>query len=328
VFWGAVEEEDAMDISAIVSGGSFAAIPLRSPSRVLGMICLASSERRRLSGETKVTLRTMADEVGMALENALLYRQLQEHIEELEKANRELRGLDEMKSNFISAITHELKQPLALIGGYAQTVYDYYDSLTFEEEMHCLRVIIERTQFLTALVEDLLDISMLEMGRIRLQSEELDLVALARKAAEEYIKEETAQPVIVDFPRDFPCVVADARRIEQVYSNLLSNAVKFSEGRGEIRITGAVEGDRVWVRVEDQGAGIDPSQLEKIFDRFYQADATPRRLYSGVGLGLFICRQLIEAHNGRIWAENRPEGGSAFVFELPLDPGSEDGGTR
>ncbi len=325
VFWGAVAEEDTEDISTIVPEGSFAAIPLRSPSRVVGMICLASEEKKRLSGETKVTLRTMADEVGMALENALLYRQLQEHVEELEKANRELRSLDEMKSNFISAVTHELKQPLALIGGYAQTVYDYYDSLTFEEEMHCLRVIIGRTQFLTALVEDLLDISMLEMGRVRLRSEELDLAALAHKAVEEYVKGESAQPVIVDFPQDFPRVVADARRVEQVFSNLLSNAVKFSEGLGEIRVIGMAKEDRVQVRVEDQGVGIDPAQLEKIFDRFYQADATPRRRYSGVGLGLFICRQLIQAHRGRIWAENRPEGGSAFVFELPLDPGSGGG---
>lgn len=325
VFWGALEERENHDIFRMVPEGSFAAMPLRSPSRVLGMICLASRARHRLSGESRATLRTMADEVGMALENTLLYRQLQGHVEDLEKANRELRGLDEMKSNFISAVTHELKQPLALIGGYAQTIYDYYDNLTYEEEMHCLRVIVGRTQFLTALVEDLLDISMLEMGRIRLQSEELNLAGLARKVAEEYVKSGTMQPVSMDFPDDFPSVVADARRIEQVFSNLLSNAVKFSEGRGEIRISGMVKGDRVQVRVEDQGMGIEPSQLGRIFDRFYQVDATSSRAYSGVGLGLFICRQLINAHKGRIWAENRPEGGSVFVFELPLDPkpGSE-----
>ena len=291
-------------------------------SRVLGLICLASEQRKRLSGESKDTLRAMADETGIALENALLYLELQGHILELEKANLELRGLDEMKSNFISAVTHELKQPLALIGGYAQTIYDYYDNLTFEEEMHCLRVIMERTQFLASLVEDLLDISMLEMGMIRLQSEELDLVALVRKAAEEYVTSRVRQQVIVDFPPDFPTLIADARRIEQVLSNLLSNAVKFSGGEGDIGVSGKVAGGRVQVCVEDEGVGIDPSQLDKIFDRFYQADATSSRPYPGVGLGLFICREIIEAHNGRIWAENRPEGGSAFVFELPLDPGS------
>ena len=322
VFWGALDESETPDIFRMAPEGSFAAIPLRSPYRVMGMICLASRERRRLSGERRATLMTMADEVGMALENTLLYRQLQGHVEELEKANRELRGLDEMKSNFISAVTHELKQPLALIGGYTQTIYDYYDNLTYEEEMQCLRVIGERTQFLAALVEDLLDISMLEMGKFRLQSEELNLSGLARKVAEEYVKSGTGQHIEVDFPGDLPGVVADARRIEQVLSNLLSNAVKFSDGRGEIRISGRVKGDRVQVRVEDQGMGIEPSQLAKIFDRFYQADATTSRPYSGVGLGLFICRQLIEAHKGRIWAENRPEGGSVFIFELPLGPES------
>jgi signal transduction histidine kinase/HAMP domain-containing protein len=322
VFWGSLQDAETEELSHILQEGSFAALPLRSPSRVLGLICLVSAEKSRLSGESKATLRAMADEVGIALENALLYLELQEHIVELERANRELRGLDEMKSNFISAVTHELKQPLALIGGYAQTIYDYYDNLTYEEEMHCLRVIMERTRFLSSLVEDLLDISMLEMRRIRLRLEELDMVALVRKAAEEYIRAGEEQPAVVDFPEDFPPLIADAKRIEQVLSNLFSNAVKFSGGRGEIHIAGTVVGDRVQVRVEDQGAGIDSSQLERIFDRFYQADATSRRPYSGVGLGLFICRQLIEAHNGRIWAENRPEGGSAFIFELPLDAGS------
>ncbi|MBN2027021.1 MAG: GAF domain-containing protein [Actinobacteria bacterium] len=322
VYWIATQDAAAEELSHILPEGSFVALPLRSPTRVLGLICLASQEKRRMSGDSMETLNAMADEVGIALENARLYMELQEHIVELERANRELRSLDEMKSNFISAVTHELKQPLALIGGYAQTIHDYYDNLTYEEEMHCLRVIMERTRFLSSLVEDLLDISMLEMSRIRLRLEELDLVALVRKAAEEHIRGGEEQFPIVDFPEDFPALTVDAKRIEQVLSNLFANAVKFSAGRGEIRITGRVKGDRVQVRVEDQGAGIDPSQLERIFDRFYQVDATPRRQYAGVGLGLFICRQLIEAHNGRIWAENRPEGGSVFIFELPLDAGS------
>jgi signal transduction histidine kinase len=327
MFRGSVDECEEDEVSRMVRGGSFTALPLRSPSRVLGLVGMASARRHRFSGESKATLRAMAGEVGIALENALLYLELQGHIAELEKANRELRGLDEMKSNFISAVTHELKQPLALISGYAQTIYDYYDNLTYEEEMHCLRVTIERTRFLSSLVEDLLDISMLEVGRLRMRSEELDLAALAHRAAEEYIPGGEEQPVTILFPPEFPFVVADAKRIEQVFSNLLSNAVKFSDGRGEIRISGEIARGHARVRVEDLGTGIGAAHLDKIFDRFYQADATSRRPYPGVGLGLFICRQIIEAHGGRIWAENRPEGGSAFIFELPLDPGrgSEDG---
>ncbi|MEW6555398.1 MAG: ATP-binding protein [Actinomycetota bacterium] len=325
VFWDSVLESQAEEIPCITPDGSFVALPLRSHSRILGLVFLASPQRRRLSGKAKANLQAMADEAGITLENAMLYMELRRHIAELEKANLELRGLDEMKSNFISAVTHELKQPLALIGGYAQTAYDYYDSLTYAEEMHCLRVIVERTQFLTSLVEDLLDISMLEVGRIPLRCEEVDVSELARKAAEQYVNREGEQPVSVVFPEDFPTVLADAKRIEQVLSNLFSNAVKFSGGRGEIRVVGEVADGHVQVRIEDEGVGIDPLQLEKIFDRFYQADATSRRPYPGVGLGLFICRQIVEAHNGRIWAENRPEGGSAFIFELPKDPGPEGG---
>ncbi|MDY6795529.1 MAG: ATP-binding protein [Actinomycetota bacterium] len=320
-FEAIVQSESGFDPDFPVE--SLVALPLQSPTRVLGLICLAADGRRGLSEGARGTMRAMADEVGIALENAMLYMELSDHIEEVERANRELRTLDEMKSNFISAVTHELKQPLALISGYAQTVCDYYDSLTFEEEMHCMRVILERTQFLTGLVEDLLDLSMLEMGRTRLHLEELDLAGLAARKAREFALA-TGQEVIVDLPSPFPRVSADARRIEQVLDNLLSNAVKFSHGRGVIHVRGRLKDAGVEVRVEDQGVGIESSQLDRIFDRFYQADASTRRLYPGVGLGLFICRQLIEAHGGRIWAENRPEGGSAFIFELPGD--SEAGG--
>lgn len=320
VFIDVVQESVPGEMRAMLPEGSFAALPLRSPTRVLGLICLASDEVRLLAGETKRTLRALADEVGIALDNALLYRELQEHVEELEKANRELRSLDEMKSNFISAITHELKQPLSLIGGHAQTIYDYYDSLTPEEEMHSLRVIMERTRFLSSLVDDLLDLSLLEMGRIQLRRETLFLPKIAEKVAREYEDKETGQPLVVDFPEDFPPVVADARRLEQILSNLLSNAVKFSRGKGEIRIRGLAVDDRVQVKVMDEGIGIDPTQLHRIFDRFYQVDASPRRPYTGVGLGLFICRQLVEAHGGKIWAENREGGGAVFTFEIPVNP--------
>jgi two-component system sensor histidine kinase/response regulator len=312
------DEGDEKMMYSALPARFFTALPMQSTKRVLGLICLASVEDKPISGDVKKTVQAMADEVGVVLENAMLYIELQNHVEELERANRELRTLDEMKSNFISAVTHELKQPLALISGYAQTVYDYYDSLTYEEEMQCMRVVLERAQFLAGLVEDLLDISMLEMGRIRLHREELDLVALARKAAEEYAAAGEGQSITVDFPPSFPLVVADARRMEQVLSNLLSNAVKFSNSEGKIIVSGLVKEDRVEIKVEDQGVGIDPSQLERIFERFYQADASTRRPYPGVGLGLFICRELVEAHGGRIWAENRPEGGSAFVFEIPI----------
>lgn len=324
VFVSASGESPPPGLRGLLSEGAFAILPLCSPARTVGLLCLGSPGRGSLSPEARRTLEAIADEVGIALDNAILYRELREYVEELERANRELRGVDEMKSNFISAVTHELKQPLSLIGGYAQTLYDYYDSLTYEEEMQALRVILERTRFLTSLVDDLLDLSLLEVGHIKLHKEEFDLVELCSRLAEEYGDRGEGQPIVVDFPPDFPRLVADARRMEQVLSNLLSNAVKFSEGRGEIRICGEVSGDTARIRVMDQGVGIDPVQMPRIFDRFYQADASTRRQYPGVGLGLFICRQLVEAHGGRIWAENRPEGGAMFTFEIPLS--TERGG--
>lgn len=305
--------------------GSVVILPLGTAKRTLGLICAASATGLYLGEESRRTLTALADEVGTTLENAVLYRELQAYVEELERANRELRSLDEMKSNLISTVTHELKQPLSLISGYAQTLRDYYESLTYEEELQCLKVILERTEFLSRLVDELLDLSVLEMGRLRLYKEECDLEELARKVASQQADRDPGQPVVVDFPPDFPPVRADARRMEQVISNLVSNAVKFSGGKGEIRVEGEVVGDRVRVRVMDRGIGIDPSKLERIFDRFYQADTSIKRPYSGVGLGLFICRELVEAHGGRIWAENRLGGGAIVSFEIPRDGEEGDG---
>lgn len=318
VIWDDMNRSAPSEWREIFPSGSAVFLPLRSTKRFLGFLCAHSTAAHKLSADAGRTLEAMADEVAIALENALLYQELQAHVEELEQANRELRTLDEMKSNFISAISHELKQPLSLISGYAQTIRDYYETLTYEEEMRCLQVIVERTGFLSSLVDDLLDLSQLETGRLRLHKEECDLVEIVRRVVSEHAVRSPTQPFVVDFPEEFPTLVADARRLEQVISNLLSNAVKFSEGQGEIRVEGRVKGDRVQVKVMDRGIGIEPSQLHRIFERFYQADISTRRAFSGVGLGLFISRELVEAHGGRIWAENRPGGGAVITFELPL----------
>ncbi|MDI6874550.1 ATP-binding protein [Candidatus Solincola sp.] len=324
VFLEVGEIADVSGLARLFPAGSAVLLPLRSAKRTLGLICAASTSALHLGEESRRTLSALADEVGTALENAILYRELQEHVEELERANRELRSLDEMKSNFISTMTHELKQPLSLISGYAQTIRDYYESLTYEEELQCLQVILDRTEFLSRLVDELLDISLLEMGRVRLHREECDLEGLARKVASQQAAKNPDQPLVVDFSPDFPLVKADARRMEQVLTNLVSNAAKFSEGKGEIRIEGRAVGDRVRVRVLDRGIGIEPSQLKRIFNRFYQVDASIKRPYSGVGLGLFICRELVEAHGGRIWAENRPGGGAVVSFEMPREEEKPD----
>lgn len=325
VFLEPGEEELNPALAGLFPGGSAVILPLRSPRRTLGLICVACSGVAHLGEDSRRTLSALAGEVGTTLENAVLYRELQAYVEELERANRELRSLDEMKSNFISTITHELKQPLSLISGYTQTLRDYYENLTYEEEIQCLQVILERTEFLSGLVDELLDLSLLEMGRVRLHKEQCDLEALARKVASQQQARNPNQPVVVDFDPHLPRVMADARRMEQVLTNLVSNAAKFSEGKGEISVEGRSAGDRVRVRVLDRGIGIEPSQLRRIFDRFYQVDASMKRRYSGAGLGLFICRELVEAHGGRIWAENRTGGGAVITFEIPLGEGGPDG---
>jgi two-component system sensor histidine kinase KdpD len=120
--------------------------------------------------------------------------------------------------------------------------------------------------------------------------------------------------------------MADARRMEQVLTNLVANAVKFSDEKGEVEVRGSPGEDEVMVEVMDRGRGIDPEKVDRIFDPFFQEDFSIRRPYPGVGLGLHVCRQLVVAHGGRIWAENREGGGARFVFTLPLRAGEREGG--
>ncbi len=293
-------------------------LPLGTQQRVLGMVLFAiSGEPSRFKGHTADILSAMAFESALSLENAILYQELKEKVEALEKANRELRSLDETKNNFISMITHELRQPLALISGYAQTIQDYYEELSVEDEMQCIRVILERAEYLSRMVDDLLDLSAMHHGSLRVYPENLDLKALAEQVVARFGSLYPGVRFSVSFPQDYPPVMADSRRMEQVIANLVSNAVKFSDERGEVEIKGWHRGEEVFIEVLDRGRGIDPEKLNRIFDPFFQEDYSIRRPYPGVGMGLHVCQRLIMAHGGRIWAENRKEGGARFVFALP-----------
>jgi len=311
------------------AGGDLAlnCLPLATQQRVLGLVVFALPHGEgRLSGHTGDILSVVAFESALALENAILYRELREKVEALEEANRELKSLDQAKNDFISMITHELKQPLALISGYAQTIHDYYEELSVEDEMQCIRVIVERAEYLSRMVDDLLDLSAIKQGVLRIYPESLDLRELAEQVVSRFAGLYPWVRFVTDFPPDFPRLMADARRMEQVLTNLVANAVKFSDEKGEVEVRGSPGEDEVMVEVMDRGRGIDPEKVDRIFDPFFQEDFSIRRPYPGVGLGLHVCRQLVVAHGGRIWAENREGGGARFVFTLPLRAGEREGG--
>lgn len=225
------------------------------------------------------------------------------------------RQAEELKSTFISVISHELKTPVALIKGYASTLRREdadWDRAIVDES---LAVIEEEADRLTLMIENLLDATRLQGGGLSIKKIDLNLPDMARRLAERFQVQSPAHKIIAGFPDDFPIVLADELRLEQVLSNLISNAIKYSTD-GEIKITGQVRTDNVIVCVSDQGPGIAPDDMPHIFDRFYRAPDMAKKT-KGAGLGLFLCKSIVEAHGGRIWLDPDPDSGARVCFSLP-----------
>lgn len=228
------------------------------------------------------------------------------------------RQAEELKSTFISVMSHELKTPVALIKGYVATLR--------REDAHweraivadSLQVIEEEADRLADMIENLLDASRLQAGGLKLNLAEVSLKTLAERNAERFRSQSTRHEFVVDFPADFPSVLGDAARLTQVFANLISNAIKYAPEGGEIRIGGQVLADQLVVCVTDQGLGIAPGDAPHIFDRFYRA-VEASRTTKGAGLGLYLTRAIIEAHGGRIWVDTKFSGGARICFALPRE---------
>jgi PAS domain S-box-containing protein len=227
------------------------------------------------------------------------------------------REAEEMKSTFISVISHELKTPVSLIKGYAGTLRREdanWDKATLEQS---LAVIEEESDRLNQLIDNLLTASRLQAGGFELNREEIRLDALAERVVERFRPQTDQHLLVVDFPEGFPTVVADYARMEEVFGNLVSNALKYSPQGGSIRIQGWEEGEWVCIAVSDEGIGISKRDQAHVFDRFYRAQEVVTSQTKGTGLGLFLVRAIVEAHGGRIWVQSEKEHGATFIFALP-----------
>ncbi len=229
------------------------------------------------------------------------------------------RRAQEMQNVFISGISHELKTPVALIKGYAGTLRRE-DATWDPQVMHDGLVVIEdEADRLTTLIEDLLTASKLQVESMRLDLSDVRLDVLAARVVERFQTQTTTHEFKLDFPPDFPVIQADEARLRRVLDNLLSNAVKYSPDGGEITVGGRANDYSVMVYVQDHGVGIRPSEQAHVFDRFYRVDGALSRKTQGAGLGLYLSKAIIEAHNGTIAVESHPGEGSRFYFTLPLN---------
>jgi PAS domain S-box-containing protein len=229
------------------------------------------------------------------------------------------REAEEMKSTFVSVISHELKTPVALIKGYANTLAREdarWDGATLKEG---LQIISEESDRLNALINNLLDASRIQAGAFKLEKGDVLLPKLAERVVESFRVQTQNHQFVLDFSTDYPCVPGDEERLRQVLDNLVSNAIKYSPSGGEIRVGGWSDGAYATIYVADQGIGIPAREQGKLFQRFYRVDSSLRRSTQGAGLGLYLCKSIVEAHGGRIWLRSESGKGTTVFVALPME---------
>ncbi len=227
------------------------------------------------------------------------------------------REAEELKSTFISVISHELRTPVALIKGYVGTLRREDARWDPGVVRDSLAVIEEEADRLSALIDDLLDASRLQTGALALNKSRVAVDELARELAERFATQSDRHSFSASFPPHFPPVPADPERLTQLISNLLSNAVKFSPEGGHVKIQGQFSQREIEVCVQDEGPGIAREDVPHIFDRFYRSKEASDKT-KGAGLGLYLAKAIAEAHEGRIWVDDRTTTGTRICFSIPL----------
>jgi PAS domain S-box-containing protein len=231
----------------------------------------------------------------------------------LRDASARNRG-DSQRGELISTLAHELRSPLTSVKGFTSTLLHRWERFSDDQKREMLATVNMDADRVTRLIRELLDVSRIDAGRLELRRKEFDLPAMAEGIVGRFHLQHDGHSFRITFPDGFPRVYADPDKIEQVLTNLVENAVKYSDG-GEVTVAGEVTDTEVEVAVADQGVGVPADQLPLIFTKFYRraGHGAP----SGTGLGLFIARGLVEAHNGRIWADSTPGQGTTLRFRLP-----------
>jgi signal transduction histidine kinase/CheY-like chemotaxis protein len=294
------------------------ALPLKLGSRTLGVLDIQSIEFNAFTNDDAAVLQILADQLAVGIDNARSYELVQQAVEDM-------REVDRMKSQFLANMSHELRTPLNSIIGFSKVILKGIDGPINEIQEQDLTAIYHSGQHLLNLINDVLDISKIEAGKMELTFSELDLHELVRSVmstASGLVKDKhiTLSSSVAD---NVPILQADNTRIRQVLLNLISNAAKFTD-QGSIEIEAALSTSpagqpEVMIIVTDTGPGIAEQDRHKLFQPFSQVDDSPTRKTGGTGLGLSICRSLIELHHGRIGLlESEVGKGSKFYFTLPL----------
>jgi signal transduction histidine kinase/CheY-like chemotaxis protein/HAMP domain-containing protein len=296
-----------------VPAQSALAVPLKLRGQVIGALDFYETEQpRQWSSDDIALVEAVADQVALAIENARAYAELQ-------KTAEQLKEMDRLKTQFLANMSHELRTPLNSIIGFSRVILKGIDGPTTEQQRTDLTSIYSNGQHLLGLINDILDISRIEAGKIELVFEPLDLQHIFDGVMSTAVALVKDKPIKLEqeVAPDLPTIRADGTRLRQVILNLLSNAAKFTE-EGQITLRAWADEEQITISVKDTGIGVPPEHQTTIFEEFLQVDASTTRRTGGAGLGLSISRHLVELHGGRMWVESEAGVGSTFTFTLPI----------
>ncbi len=292
---------------------SFIQVPVRAEGEVLGIIQLGSRSPRAFKREEVNLFETIGNQMGIAIQRSRLYQETKRQAAELEKANQ-------LQADFVAMIAHDLRSPLMNIGGAAEVMMKGMFGSVNDEQERWLGKILANSHSLVNLVSDFLDVAKLEAGYIQLSLEPMDLRELIDRSLDNFLflAQKKQISLTKSVPEFVPLVQGDRQRLEQVINNLMSNAINFTYAEGQIELGVARADDsqvKIWVK--DSGVGIAPGEMTKLFEKYRQCSNITESGHKGTGLGLVICKMVVQAHGGKIWVESEEGKGSLFSFTLP-----------
>jgi signal transduction histidine kinase len=293
---------------------------LESKERPLGFICLLLGKSEPVDRERLGTLDSLCSQLSLAIGTLQYMQALRRVNEELRRANEDLTHLDELKSDFMATMSHELRTPLTSIIGYSDMLLSGMAGKLDEKQGGFVTSILNNGESLLNLINDILDLTKIEAGRLELKREAVDLRAallgvlpvIKPRAAEKRIKVSTF------LPTDLPPVDADVNKLDQILLNLLTNAIKYTHENGSVSVEARRQNGMAEIWVTDTGIGIAKEDQERIFQRFTQIDSSATRSQGGTGLGLAIAKELVELHGGSIRMQSQLGKGSSFIFTVPI----------
>jgi PAS domain S-box-containing protein len=290
---------------------SLLVLPLRTRREMIGALVIAASDPERAMTDDKLPLaEVLAERAALAIENAKLYT---EQVE----ARRKVEDLSRLKDEFLSIASHELRTPVTSIKGYTQLAKMLIKEGDLSTSEEYLDIALDQIDRMSRLILELLDVSRIETGRLEIRREKIVWAQFVRDVVHRHHTAVSDRRFHVSIPDDGKIVIGDRDRLEQVLGNLLENAVKYSPDGSDVTVTVDDRGESLVTAVCDRGMGIPSDELSQVFERFHRGRQVSSTNYGGLGLGLYITKQIIERHGGTIWVDSKEGQGTTFYFSLP-----------